>query len=173
MHLSLYRRHRSNDFVDKRGSESCRQWEWVTSHIEMSHVTHENTSRPSLAATKSWLCGQTRSRWKSRFWSAAPALPFSCAQPLKRVVTKNNQLSHCNTLQHTETHCAAIFLRAATEVCVYLCVCVCVCVCVWCVCVCVCVCVCGVCVQTAAHTSGANKLPSWNFQKSARYGISL
>ena len=65
--------------------------------------------------------------------------------------------SHCNTLQHTATHCMVTHTIACTSneakqckgrrdiifvcVCVYVFVCVLVCVCV-CVCACVCVCVC-------------------------------
>jgi len=91
---------------------SCHTYEWVMSHIWMSHVTPQ----VQMSQSRTWMNHVT-------------LMSESChTRDTRSMAPQNKQLCVCV--------CVCVF------VCVFVCVCVSVCVCVCvCVCMCVCVCV--------------------------------
>ena len=90
-------------------NKSYRTYEWVMSHIHMSHVAHTNES----CRTYEWVMSHQRiNQVDTHEWVMA-LIPMSHVTHVRISKVHCNTLqqtaTHCNTLQHTATHCNTLW----------------------------------------------------------------
>ena len=120
-------------------NESCCTYEWVMSHILMSHVTHMNES----CCTYEWIM--------SHIWMSHVAHMNESYHTYERVMS-HTWMSHvthkdesCHTYENFMSLLKAISMRSP-----YICTCVCLCVCL------------RVCMSVCVYVSVSARKTSWN-----------